>query len=166
MIYLEQKKEKKNIGVGSHSLLQGIEPKSPTLQADSLPSEPPRKPIWLLKETGSSHFNYKWSYQPCIIFSPTIDTVLLLVSTLANSTCVCSVQFTSVAQSCPTLHDPMDCSTLGCPSPTPRACPNSCSSSQWCHPTISSSVIPFSSCLQYFPASRSFPMSQFFTSGG
>ena len=52
-----------------------------------------------------------------------------------------------------------------CPSPTPRACSNSCPSSQWCHPTIWSSVIPFSSCLQSFPASGSFPMSQFFTSG-
>ena len=53
-----------------------------------------------------------------------------------------------------------------CTSPTPRACSNSCPSSQWCHPTISSSIIPFSSCLQSFPASRSFPMSQLFTSGG
>ena len=53
-----------------------------------------------------------------------------------------------------------------CPSPTPRACSNSSLSSQWCHPTISSSVIPFSSCLQSFPVSGSFPMSQFFTSGG
>ena len=53
-----------------------------------------------------------------------------------------------------------------CPLPTPRAVSNSCSSSQWCHPTISSSVIPFSSCLQSFSASRSFPMSQFFTPGG
>ena len=55
---------------------------------------------------------------------------------------------------------------LPCPSPAPRACSNSCSSSQWCRPTISSSVIPFSSCLQSFPASGSFPMSQFFTSDG
>ena len=53
-----------------------------------------------------------------------------------------------------------------CPLPTHRACSNSCSLSWWCHPTISSSVIPFSSCLQSFPASESFPMSQFFTSGG
>ena len=53
-----------------------------------------------------------------------------------------------------------------CPSPTPGACSNSCPSSQWCHPTILSSVVPFSSCLQSFPASGSFPMSQFFTSGG
>ena len=54
---------------------------------------------------------------------------------------------------------------LPCPSPTPRACSNSCPSSQWCHPTISSSVISYSSCLQSFPASGSFLMSQFFTSG-
>ena len=53
-----------------------------------------------------------------------------------------------------------------CPSPTPRACSNSCPSSWWCHSTISSSVIPFSSCLQSFPASESFPVSQFFSSGG
>ena len=52
------------------------------------------------------------------------------------------------------------------PSPTPGAYSNSYSSSQWCHPTISSLVVPFSTCLQSFPASGSFPMSQFFTSGG
>ena len=55
---------------------------------------------------------------------------------------------------------------LPCPSPTPRIYPNSCPLSRWCHPTISSSIIPFSSCSQSFPASGSFPMSQFFTSGG
>ena len=66
---------------------------------------------------------------------------------------------------------------LSCPSPPPKACSNSLMSlwwviddiqplSQWWHPTISSSVIPFSSCLQSFPASGSFQMSQFFTSGG
>ena len=55
---------------------------------------------------------------------------------------------------------------LPCPSPTPGACSNSCPSSQWCHPTISSSVVPFSSCLQSFPASGSFPVSQLFASGG
>ena len=56
--------------------------------------------------------------------------------------------------------------TLPCPSPTPGAYSNSCPLSQLYHSTISSSVIPFSSCLQSFPASGSFPMSQFFTSGG
>ena len=55
---------------------------------------------------------------------------------------------------------------LPCPSPSPGACSNSCPLSRWCHPTISSSVIPFSSCLQSFPASRFFPMSQLFASGG
>ena len=53
-----------------------------------------------------------------------------------------------------------------CPSPTPRVYSNSSPLSWWCHPTISSSAFPFSSCLQSFPASRSFQMSQFFTAGG
>ena len=53
-----------------------------------------------------------------------------------------------------------------CPSQTAGVCSNSCPLSWWCHPTISSSVIPFSSCLQSFPASGSFPMSQLFASGG
>ena len=55
---------------------------------------------------------------------------------------------------------------LPCPSPTPGICSNSCPLSRWCHPTISSSVVPFSSRLQSFPASGSFQMSQLFASGG
>ena len=55
---------------------------------------------------------------------------------------------------------------LPCPSPSLRACSNSCSLSQWCHPTVLASVIPFSSCFQSFPASESFLMSWHFTSGG
>ena len=79
-------------------------------------------------------------------------------------------QFTSVQFSCSIVSDSLwphglQHTRLPCPSPTPGACSNSCPSSQWCHPTISSSVIPISSCLQSFPASGSFPMSQFFTSG-
>ena len=74
-------------------------------------------------------------------------------------------KFSSVAQSCPTLCNPMD-TRPPCPSPTPGAYSNSCPSSRWCHPTISSSVVPFSSHLHCCPASRSFPMSPFFTSGG
>ena len=53
-----------------------------------------------------------------------------------------------------------------CPSPTPRACSNSCPLIQWCYPTISTSVVPFSCCLQSFQALGSFPVSQFFASGG
>ena len=65
-----------------------------------------------------------------------------------------SVQFSSDTQSCP------------CPSPIPRVYSDSFPPSQWCDPTISSSVVPFSSCLRSFPAAGSFQMSQFFTSGG
>ena len=75
----------------------------------------------------------------------------------------------SVTQLCSTLCDPMDCLQhvrIPYPSPSSRACSNPCPLSQWCHPTISSSVIPFSSHLQSFPALRSFPMSWFFTSSG
>ena len=57
-------------------------------------------------------------------------------------------------------------SSLPCPLPTSGACSNSCPSRWWCHPTITSSAVPISSCLQSFPASGSFPMSQFFPSGG
>ena len=73
----------------------------------------------------------------------------------------------SVAQSCLTLwpHG-LQYTRLLCPSPTPRAYSNSCPLSQWYHPTISSSVVPFSSPLQLFPASGSFQMSQFFTLSG
>ena len=76
-------------------------------------------------------------------------------------------QFSSVAQSCPTLCDPMNHSTPGLhPSPTPGVHSDSCPSSQWCDPAISSSGVPFSSCLQSFPASGSLQMGQFFSSGG
>ena len=78
------------------------------------------------------------------------------------------VYTSSVAQSCPTLcklHGPQH-ARPPCPSPTHRVYSNSCPSSQWCHATISSSVVHFSSCTQSFPPSGSFPMSQFFTSGG
>ena len=79
-----------------------------------------------------------------------------------------SVQFSSVTQSCSTLCDPMDCrqSRLPCPSPTPGVHSKSGPSNWWCIPTISSSVVPFSSRLQSFPASGSFLMSQFIESGG
>ena len=73
----------------------------------------------------------------------------------------------SVAQSCPALwpHG-LQYTRLPCPSPPLRACSNSCPLSQWCHPTILSSVIPFSFCLQSFPASGAFALSWLFTAGG
>ena len=76
-------------------------------------------------------------------------------------------QFSSVTRSYPTLwpHG-LQHARLSCPSPTHKAWSNSCPSSQWSHPTILPSVVPFSSCLQSSPASGSFPVSQFFASGG
>ena len=76
-------------------------------------------------------------------------------------------QFSSVTQSCLTFCDPhgLQHTRPPCPSPTPGACSNPCLSNWWCHPTISSSVVPFSSSLQSFPASGSFPMSQFLAWG-
>ena len=75
--------------------------------------------------------------------------------------------FSSVAQSCPTLRPQgLQNARPPCPSPIPAVYSNSCPYSQWCHPTISSSVVPFTSCLQSFPASGSFQMSQFFPSSG
>ena len=81
-----------------------------------------------------------------------------------------SVQFSSVAQSCRLFATPWTTAPpcdgqASCPSPTPRAS-NSSSLSWWCYPTISSSVVAFSSCLQPFPASGSFQMSWLFASGG
>ena len=80
-------------------------------------------------------------------------------------------QFSSVQFSCSVMSDSLRPHELQhgrplCPSPTPTVHPNPCPLSQWCQPTISSSVVPFSSCSQSFPASGSFPMSQFFTWGG
>ena len=82
-----------------------------------------------------------------------------------------SPAFSSVQFSCSGVSDSLRPHELQhtrppCPTPTPRVHPNSCPLSRWCHQTISSSVVPFSSCLQSFPASGSFQMSQLFASGG
>ena len=78
----------------------------------------------------------------------------------------CSVQFShSVVSNSLQLHESQH-ARPPCPSPTARVYLNPCPLNRWCHPTISSSVIPFSSCPQSFPASAYFPMSQLFTSGG
>ena len=79
---------------------------------------------------------------------------------------MCSVQFShSVVSDSLQPHEPQH-ARPPCPSPTPRVHPNPCPLSWWCHPTISSSVIPFSSCPQSFPASGSFPLSPLFPWGG
>ena len=83
----------------------------------------------------------------------------------ASHTVSC-VQFSSSVMSDSLRPHGLQHARLPCPSPTPGVYSNSCPLSWRCHPTISSSVTPFSYCLQSFSASRSFPMSQFFTSGG
>ena len=135
-------------------------------------------------------FSYTYSMYNilCIIFFSTIlsqDTeyssqvqiLTLPVAWIWTSLCLCEV---GILIGVPTLSLQFSCSVmfnslwpsglqhtrLPCPSPTPRACSNTCPLGQWCHPTISSSVVPFSSCLQSFPASGSFQMSLLFASGG
>ena len=77
-----------------------------------------------------------------------------------------SVQFSRSVMSDSLWPHGLQHARLPCPSPNPWVCSNSCPLSRWCHPTISSSVFPFFSCLQSFPPSEAFPMSQFFAWGG
>ena len=123
---------------------------------------------------GSSIFN-----QPCHQASISSWSVTLLWPILNSWPCLLSVKkkkdeicsWLSLQFSCSVMsdawqpHEPQH-TRPPCPSPTARSYSNSSPSSQWCHPTISSSVVPFSSLLQSFPASRSFQMSQLFASGG
>ena len=99
---------------------------------------------------------------------PNIHNVFHLYLSIPGKGKTKTVQFSSVAQSSPTLCDPMDCSTPGLPvyHQLPELTQTSCSLSWWCHPTILSSVVPFSSCLQSSPASGFFPISGFFLSHG
>ena len=89
---------------------------------------------------------------------PQSKLIFLLTRSLGSLIIVVVVQSLS--------HDGLQHDRLPCPSPSLRACSNLCPLSQWCHPMISSSVVPFSSCPQSFPASGFFPMSQLFASGG
>ena len=134
----------------------GIKPRSPVLQADSLLSEPPEsyhKVIPKLKtQKDTISLNRKDMY---------------LANLKKKHTCnISSVQSSRSVMYDSLLPHGLQHSRPSCPSPTPRVYPNPCPSSRRCHPTISSSVVPFSSCLQPFPASGSFQMSQLFTSGG
>ena len=101
------------------------------------------------------------------------EALLTLTSWCPPTTffCVCVVRISSVQFSRSVMSNSLrphesQHARPPCPSPTPGVHPDSCLSSQWCHPTISSSVVPFSSCPQSLPASESFPMSQLFAWGG
>ena len=112
---------------------------------------------------NGTHFKYKiWS---------SLTSVCLWIFTMIKVMNIYVLPQSSVQFSCSVVSESLWPHGLQharppCPSPTPRVYSNSCPSSRWCHITISSSVVPFSSCLQPFPASGSFAMSQFFTSGG
>ena len=128
----------KNTGVGCHFLFQGIFP----TQGSNLHH------LHLLHwQAGSLPLAPHWRPH------------------LVNNYHQFSIQFSRSVVSDSLWPHGLQHARLPWPSPTSGVCSNSCPSSQWCHPTISSSVVPFSSCLQSFPASGSFPVSQFFTSG-
>ena len=111
-------------------------------------------------------YTHIWSSPPPLLWTLTVFFFFCLFwQHLWNLISLSVIQLSSVAQSCLNLwlHG-LQHTWLPCPSP--GGCSNSRPSSQWCHPTISPSNVPFSFCLQSFPASGSFPKSQFFTSDG
>ena len=177
----------------------GTEPRSPALQADSLPAELPGKPhggpaaaAKLLQSCPTQwdpiDSSPPGSPVPGILQARTLEWVAISFSkagkwkvkvkslsrvrlsatpwTAPHQVALSSVQFSlSVVSDSLRSHESQH-TRPPCPSPTPWVHSNSCPSSQWCHPDISSSVVPFSSCPQPLPASESFPMSQLFAWGG
>ena len=109
-------------------------------------------------DLGNDH---QWSQTET---NPYYMPLLKFLSTPYNM--FCHPQFSRSVMSNTLRFHGLQHARIPCPSPAPRTCSNSCPSSQWCHPAISSSVIPFCSCPQSLPASGSFPMSQFFASPG
>ena len=125
---------------------------------------------WL--ETVENHFICMWLYM-YIFWKMSIQVLCLFCNQVIcfSLFLMLSCMFSSVQFSCSVVSDSLRPHELQhartpCLSPTPGVYPNPCPSSWWCHPTISSSVIPLSSCPQSLPASGSFPTSQLFASGG
>ena len=112
---------------------------------------------------GITNFWTYWRCQKALWFKATL---YCFNSYSSYTTRWYSVQFSHSVISDSLWSHGLQHARLPCPSPTPGACSNSCTLNWWCHPTISSSVIPFSSCPRSFPASWSFSKSQFFASGG
>ena len=143
----------------------GIEPMSPALSDGFLSTAPPRKSLNVkFKEQRRRGHTYIATLKMWVVSG---------VQKMASSQGVAnleasenSVQFSRSVVSNSLWPHELQHPRPPCPSPTPRTCSNSCPSSWWCHPTISSSVVPFSSRLQSFPASGSFQMSQPFASDG
>ena len=159
-----------NTGAGSLSCLQGIFPTQ-----TSYPGLPHcRRILYQLSHKGSPRI-LEWAAY-LISRGSSQPRSWTGVSCIAGRFCTnwarrgkphyVSVQFSRSVVSDSLWPHGLQHTRLPCPSPTPEACSNSCPSGQWYHPTISFSILPFSSCLQFFPASGSFPRSQFFTLGG
>ena len=164
----------------------GIKPRSPALQADSLPAEPQGKPkntgvgslsllqrIFLPQESnwGLLHcrqilyqLNYQGSPRIYYLLSNRLTKMKKTLPLLLRRYMSCCL----VAKSCLISLWPhgLHHARLLCPTISPGVCSNSCPLGRWCHPTISSPVVPFSSCPQSFSASGSFPMCRLFASGG
>ena len=128
-----------------------------------------------LQSMGSQRVRHDWAtslhdYLSLWIFIRPLRTKKFTLNYVNNSHNLQWIMFQSIQLSHSIMSDSATPWTEHirhpCPSPTPGACSNSCPLNWWCHPTISFSVVPFSSCLQSFWASGSFPKSQFFTSGG
>ena len=152
----------------------------PMLTALNPSHEAPSIPLPLALSLSLSPAKVQWMFPPT--FSKTF-LVFMLKNYISRSSFLSPQQtkmfghltleiniyflFSSVTQLCLSLRSHgLQHTRFPCPSSIPRACSNSCPLSPWCHPTISSSVVPFSSCLQSLPESGSFQMSRFFTSGG
>ena len=135
-----------------------------------LPSQAPR-PYWLtIHILALFLWNFEgvsfWLVWHSLLWQDTKWKSFSRVRLCNPMECISSVQFShSVISYSLKPHEPQH-ARPPCPSPTPRVHPNPRTLSRWCHPAISSSVIPFSSCPQSFPASGSFQMSQLFASGG
>ena len=152
----------KNTEVGCHFLLQCIKVKSESEVTQS--SLTLRDPMDCSPPCSSIHgiFQARVLERGAIAFS-SISTLLKFKKKKKQTW---SVQFSRSVMSTSLRPHGLHQARLPCPSPTPRAYSNPCPLSRWCHPTIPSSVIPFSSRLRSFPASGSFQMSQFFASAG
>ena len=132
----------------------------------SVQSQQPPHHHWLIHHSSDGHCRTEYSLMLSKLDSNVNFGQLVYFLTKFIIQCMYSVQFSLSAASNSLWPHALQHARPPCPSPTPGARSNSCPSSQWWHPTISSSVIPFSSCPQFLPASGSFLMSQFFTSGG
>ena len=147
----------------------GIKPRTPALNAKSLPSEPPGKPQLMhrniIKDEQSASEESLGKWVSSWLTGKHAYTKKYMCVCICVCVCVCvcimGIHLSSVLLLNHVYLWPQGLQHAGfpCPKPTPRTCSNSCPLSQWCHPTISSSVIPFSSCLQSFSASGSFPVS-------